>query len=133
MLRRARRSIGTLLTVCALAGAGTAASAIPAQAATASVTCSPKTVTHVAAPGAWRAIVVKAGIAGWVTLAEKSPPSIAVRAVAPNLGWKATTITRAGTRVHMSFSRSTSAHLIRFYARINAAGTRLTMVTVVCT
>jgi hypothetical protein len=133
MFRHVRRGLGTLVALCVLAGAGAAVTTGPAQAAAPTVTCGHKTVTHVAAPGAWKSVVVRAANAGWVTLTQQSPPSLVVKAVAPNPGWRYSVITRSGERIHMSFTKTTSAHLIRFYARINDDGTRLTMIAVACT
>jgi hypothetical protein len=133
MSGRPYRGLGTIITACLLAGTGAAVSVLPAQAATPTATCAPKIVTHVTAPGVGSTMLVKAASAGHVNLMEKTRASLQVRGVVPVSKWKVTVVTADGPKVHVTFDRMSSTHSIRFYARMNSAGTRVTVITVACT
>jgi hypothetical protein len=133
MLGRPYRGLGTIITAGLLASTGAAVSVQPAQAATRTAVCAPKIITHVSAPGVGNSTLVKAASAGHVNLMEKTSASLQVRGVAPVSQWKVTIVTADGAKVHVTFDRVLSTHSIRFYARMNSAGTRITVITVACT
>jgi hypothetical protein len=130
---RPYRGLGTIITACLLAGTGVTVGVLPAQAAAHIATCAPKIVTHVTAPGVGNITLAKAAGAGHVTLMETSSAALQVRGVAPVSKWKVTIVTADGAKVHVTFDRMSSTHSIRFYARMDSAGTRITVITVACT
>jgi hypothetical protein len=133
MLRRPHRGLGTLLTACLLASTGAALSMVPAAAAAPAVSCAPKTVTPLTAPGIGNTQVVRAASAGNVKVQQQGVTALDVKEIDTAPGWTDTVLTGSGDRLHLTFDRIGSTHVVRFYARLNPTGTRLSVITVVCT
>lgn len=130
-IRRASRY--ALVSVCLLVGTGASLGAMPVQAATSTITCGPKNVSRVAAPGVGKTATLPAASAGSVTVLQSAQANLTVHSVAPASGWRDTVLTASGQRVHVGFSGTPSTNEVRFYARINSTGTVVSVITVVCT
>jgi len=69
-----------------------------------------------------------------VTLLQNTTSSLEVVSVALASGWSDTVITPSGAKVHVGFQQPSSrANQVRFHARVNSSGAKLTVITVVCT
>jgi len=132
MVHRSRVRLCTLVAVGMLAGTGTALSALPVHAATVAATCGAKSTSHAVAPGLGNATTVSAASAGTVTLLQDAQASLQVQSVAPATGWTDQVTIATGVKVHVGFRGATKTSQVRIDARLNAAGTTLTVITVTC-
>jgi hypothetical protein len=124
---------GALIAVGLAVVAGTTMSALPAQAATTTLTCGAKVITAYPAPEVGKTDVADATTAGTVTLLQNTTANLQVESVAPASGWKDSVSIGSGTTVRVAFNKTpVGTSQVRFIARVNTAGTRLIITTVTC-
>jgi hypothetical protein len=121
-----------LAVVGMVVGSAMATGAAPVYAANPTFTCGPKNITHSTAPGVGKTTTVSAVNAGTVTLLQNTQTNLQVQSVAPASGWTDKVVIGSGPKVHVLFN-SAPHNQVRFDARLNSTGTRLTVVTVTCT
>jgi hypothetical protein len=115
-----------------VAASAMVAGAAPVHAASTTVTCGAKNIVHSVAPGVGKTTTVAAAAAGSVTLLQNAQTTLQVQSVAPASGWTDKVVAPSGTKVHVGFIGTPHTNQVRFDARLNPAGTKLTVVTVSC-
>lgn len=131
-MRRSHLRCLTIVTAGVIAGSGAALGALPVHAASATVTCGAKNISHGVAPGVGKSTTVAAGSAGTVTMLQNTQTNLQVQSVAPATGWTDKVTIPSGVKVHVGFHATSSTGQLRFDGRLNPAGTTLTIVTVSC-
>jgi hypothetical protein len=121
-----------LAVVGLVVGSAIATGVAPVSAANPTYTCGPKNIAHSTAPGVGKTTTVSAVNAGTVTLLQNTQTNLQVQSVAPASGWTDKVVVASGSKVHVVFN-SAPHNQVRFDARLNSTGTRLTVVTVTCT
>ena len=92
----------------------------------------PGAFARAVAPGLGNATTVAAASAGTVNVLQNAQASLQVSSVAPATGWTDKVTIATGAKVHVGFRGATKTSQVRFDARLNAAGTTLTVITVTC-
>jgi hypothetical protein len=132
-----RTRVGVLATAAAVAtfGALAGGAAVQASAATpVAPVCATKATFHINAPAVTQSAtfsVSTPGSVGSVTLLRPTTTTLSVTSATPVSPWKATVVVPSGARVHVMFVNKPKQD--RWYARLNAAGTRIDIVEVDCT
>jgi hypothetical protein len=132
--RYSRALTATALVVGAIAFAGPPVVASTAPALAAGAICGTKSITKHPAPGVGKSAKFTASTAGSVTLVQLTTTTLKVTSATPTSGWKATVITASGTTVHVGFQQvGLDNEQVRFWARLNSTGTRITTILQTCT
>jgi hypothetical protein len=132
--RFSRGLIAAGLVVSAIAFAGPPVAAATAPTLAAGAVCGTKSIAKHAAPGVGKSVTFAASTAGSVTLVQLTTTTLKVTSAIPASGWKATVITATGTTVHVGFQQvGLDNEQVRFWARLNTTGTRITTILQTCT
>lgn len=129
---RTRLRLGALCAAVGLAAIGSGVTAHAAGAAQPTVTCGPKQVTHVAAPGPKMTGAYVAGVAGEVWVRQTSVGTLRVHAVTASQGWRWVVSVDIGTSVKVIFYGPAKAQ-VRFLSRLSLTYDKLTTTVVSCT
>jgi hypothetical protein len=132
--RYSRALIAAALVVSAIAFAGPSVAAATAPTLAAGAVCGTKSIAKHPAPGVGKSATFTAPTAGSVTLVQLTTTTLKVTSAPPLSGWKATVITASGTTVHVGFQMvGMDNEQVRFWARLNTTGTRITTILQTCT
>ena len=132
--RYSRALMATALVVSAIAFAGPPVAAATAPTLAAGAVCGTKTIAKHSAPGVGKSATFTASTTGSVTVIQLTTTTLKVTSATPISGWKATVITASGTTVHVGFQQvGLDNEQVRFWARLNTTGTRITTILQTCT
>jgi|HubBroStandDraft_6_1064221.scaffolds.fasta_scaffold00440_4 hypothetical protein len=129
---RAQLRMGALCAAVGLAGIGTGVTGQAAPAAQTTVTCGPKQVTHVPAPGRETTTTYVVGVAGEVSVRQTSVGTLRVDAVTAALGWEWVVSVDIGPSVRVIFYGPAKAQ-VRFVGRLSLTYDTVTTTIVSCT